>query len=114
MTTPSEHNILHQQGDSFVATSNFKRNAVNVDLTGAAGLGQIRDAVDHTGALIESFTFDFTDGVNGNFIWSLSPAETAAMTPAVYYYEVEITESSGRKTTLVEGTFTIVIELARP
>jgi hypothetical protein len=50
-----------------------------------------------------SFTCSITDANAGRVRLSLTSAETAALKPGRYYYDVVITDSSSKKTRVVEG-----------
>ena len=75
-----------------------------IDLTGATISGQVGLAGTDT-----AFTCSITSpATNGKFSISLSAAQTAAMKPGLYRYEVIVTWADATIQTLLYGNFVVV------
>jgi len=80
-----------------------------VDLTGASVRFTVRKKVDGAKLIAKSSSnpaeIEITDAANGIFKIYLKPADTKAMRPGGYLYDVEVTLSSGDVHTVVFGNF---------
>lgn len=76
----------------------------NIDLTGWTVASQIWDLARTTQYV--AFTVTYTDRVNGSVLLSLTDTQTTSL-PGTCYYDVLLTNPSGRKEYYLEGTFYI-------
>jgi len=75
-----------------------------LDLTGYTGKSEIRKHPDSVG-VAATFTLSFVDRTNGQFRLSLDRYVTEAIKPGRYSYDVMFTDSSSKKSIVVEGMF---------
>jgi hypothetical protein len=106
MAATANYNI--DQGTTFSSTVTVKDNSGDpLDLTGytatakmALGYSSTRTRTDLT------IVFD-SDRTSGNVTMSLTATQTAALeAPARYVYDLDITDSSGTVTRIIEGLIT--------
>lgn len=104
-------NITIDQGTTFSTTISLTNdNGEPIDLSGYTGQSQMRK--HYTSSNSVSFTVSL-GSVNGTVSLSLTPAQTANLTPGRYVYDVEITSSSNVVSRIVEGIATITPEVTR-
>lgn len=77
-------------------------NGDNINLTGWTVASQIWDLSRTT--QYATFTVTYTDAVNGKVLLSLTDIQTTSL-PDKCYYDVLLTNLSGRKEYYLEGTF---------
>ena len=75
-----------------------------LDLTGYTGKSEVRKHPESVGAAT-TFSVSFVDRTNGLIRLSLSKKETTAIKPGRYVYDVMLTDSSNKKSIVVEGMF---------
>ena len=75
-----------------------------LDLTGYTGKSEVRKHPESVGAAT-TFSVSFVDRTNGLIRLSLSKKETIAIKPGRYVYDVMLTDSSNKKSIVVEGMF---------
>ena len=75
-----------------------------LDLTGYTGKSEVRKHPESVGAAT-TFSVSFVDRTNGLIRLSLSKKETLAIKPGRYVYDVMLTDSSNKKSIVVEGMF---------
>ena len=75
-----------------------------LDLTGYTGKSEVRKHPDSVGAAT-TFTLSFVDRTNGRFRLSLDRYVTEKIKPGRYVYDVMFTDSSNKKSIVVEGMF---------
>lgn len=66
------------------------------------------DEATDTAALNKNSTIVITDGLGGQMLIPLLPADTETLTPGVYYHEVEVTDEAGNVSTVTTGHITIL------
>ena len=93
-------NLFIDQGSNFSATIDLSQTAGSLDLTGFTAAGSIAKSYDGTSK--GSFTASVDDTDNELDI-SLTAAETAALKPGRYVYDVIIKSSAGVITRVLEG-----------
>lgn len=107
------YDIVLDQGSDYVRSFTITDNGVARDLTAYSGRGQIRPRKTSS-TLTESFTVDITDPEEGTFEISLTNSQTAAITPGIYYYDIELyTSGDGYVLRLLEGKITVRAETTR-
>ena len=105
---PGLYNITLRQGDTYTETFTFKDTL----LTGYTGLMQIRDQSGAVKVTCDSdaspSTMTITVGAADSIVAPLiSAVQTAALSPGVYYYDLELTSPSSIVTTYLEGKVTV-------
>ena len=73
-------------------------------MTGYTGKSEVRKHPDSVGAAT-TFTLSFVDRANGRFRLSLDRYVTEKIKPGRYFYDVMFTDSSNKKSIVVEGMF---------
>ncbi len=103
----SAHNLYIDQGADFNAQIQiFDDNNAPWDLTGYTGQAKIKKSYYSTSSI--DFTVSFSnDRTSGNIILELSSQQTSQMEQGRYLYDVVITNSSSKKTRVLEGIVTI-------
>lgn len=98
-------NLFIDQGTTYSTTisiANMDDEAI--DLSNYTGAAQIRK--HYTSSNSVSFGVSI-DGATGDLTLSLTAAQTGAMLPGRYVYDVEITDSANVVSRIVEGIVTI-------
>ena len=100
------------QGSDFSAVIDLENdNGTPMDLSNAQIYSQFRKSYNSSTAY--SFTCQVLDSVNGKFQMKLAGADSSAIRPGRYLYDVEIVNSIPVKTRVVEGIVTINPEITR-
>lgn len=107
----AKYNIVLDQGSDYNLSMNLTNAGTAVDLTGYSIRGQIRPTIISS-TLSASFTGTTVSDSLGQFLITLSASTSAAMSPGVYYYDVEIYKNP-YVTRLLEGTLTVRPEVTR-
>lgn len=120
------YNILCQQGSSFSRTIALEQPRTPTEedpaeyeiypLTGHTARMQVRKYVDSTGNPLISLTTEngriSINGAAGLITLSISAADTAALTSSGVY-DLEIISSTGLVSRVIQGTFTLSLEVTR-
>jgi hypothetical protein len=78
------------------------------DLTGYTGLSHVRLNPKSIAAPEASFTITVTVPLSGILEMEMDSLVTAALNPSkTYYYDLQLTDSLGEKTTILEGTIDV-------
>ena len=106
-------NITIDQGSDFSTTVNITDGSGSAtDLTGYTGAAQIRKHWSST------TSYDFTVTIpapetDGIVQLALSSAQTSAIPPGRYNYDIELTSSGNVVSRIVEGLVTVTPEITR-
>lgn len=84
-----------------------------LDLSNYAVRGQGRAIVPNNPTKLFDLTCTITDAVNGEFLVSLTAAETAALTAPSIAYDIEVEDPNGIVLRVVQGTMTLSLEATR-
>ena len=104
-------NLVIDQGTHYSTTISIaSMNDEAIDLTGYSASAQMRK--HYTSANSVNFACEI-DAAVGDVILSLTPAQTNAMLPGRYVYDVEVTNSAGVVSRIVEGMVTITPGVTR-
>jgi len=95
------YNITINQHADFLRSFQVKRNNVIFDISGFTFEGRLKESFNSTTHV--SFTTAITDGPAGTFTLSLTDAETGAMLPNTWVYDVIMTDTAGTKTRMLQG-----------
>lgn len=97
-------NLYIDQGSDFNATIDLTQTTGSLDLTGYSGAGTIAKSYDGTSK--GSFTVS-VDDTDNELDLSLTAAETAALKPGRYVYDVIIKSTAGAITRVLEGQINV-------
>lgn len=102
-------NFLIDQGTSFATTINLNDDDGNpLDLSGYSIAGQMRKAYSSQNYI------PFVANLQlGELNLGLSANTTTALSPGRYVYDVELTDTNGLITRLLEGVITVTPEVTR-
>ena len=121
----AEHDFECDQGSTFNQSVDYKQkdssgNDIAVNLAGYAARMDVRfaltkeaDSVLQLNAVNGRATIDGT-GVTGRVNLTISAADTAALTPGEYFYDLEVFTGSGNAgfvDRLIQGKFTVSAEV---
>lgn len=105
-------NLTIYQGDNYaheVQLKNSSNAVINISTRSYAGQIRKRRSSETISA---TFTSEITDGANGKVVFSLLPADTAALPAGRYVYDFQ--ETNGAViTTILTGTVTVTGEVTR-
>ncbi len=97
-------NLYIDQGSDFNANIDLTQTAGSLDLTGYTGAGTIAKSYDGTSK--GSFTV-VVDSTDNELDLSLTAAQTAALKPGRYVYDVIIKSAAGVITRVLEGQLNV-------
>jgi hypothetical protein len=110
----AEYNIRIDQGSDYAISLVISEAGVVKDLTGYLGRAQMRPA-KKSNTVSGSFVVDIPTPLTGAVVMSLPNATSTGMTPAKYYYDLEIyTAGDADVIRLLKGTSTVDTEVTRP
>ena len=97
-------NLLIDQGVDFSQTFNLESSSTNAatSLIGYTGTSQLRK--HSSSSKFYSFTVQFPDRAGGKVVLSMSDEITRRIKPGRYIYDIVLTDSSGTKDRVVEGS----------
>lgn len=105
----SPHEIEYGYGDDFQTSLTItSEGRVPVDITGYSFVLTVdsNEDPDDSSTNIFSVTGSILDAANG--VVGFSPTSTnTSISPKSYFYDVKMTDDSGRKRTLIKGKFVI-------
>ena len=105
-------NIFIDQGTDFAIQVDLTDTVGDVlNLTGFTATAQLRKTYDSTTKT--DFTAIIANATTGRLQISLTPVQTGALSAGRYVYDVEITDSSGIITRVVEGQVEITPGVTR-
>jgi hypothetical protein len=104
-------NIVIDQGTDFATTVSLTNTAGSqLDLTGMAAASQIRKTFTSSNAT--AFATALANN-NGTLTLSMNNSTTSALSAGRYVYDVELTDSSGIKSRILEGMVTVTPEVTK-
>jgi hypothetical protein len=97
-------NIVIDQGVDFTQSFTLESSASNAptNLTGYTGAAQLRK--HSASSKFYSFTVQFPDRVGGKVVITMTNEITRRIKPGRYIYDIVLTDSSGTKDRVVEGS----------
>lgn len=108
-----KYNLVIEQGADFALAFTVAEDGSAKDLSDYSARAQMRTkktAADIT----ETFTCTITDADAGKLKMALTNAQTKALSPGLYFYDLELfTASDANVTRLLEGTATVTAEVTR-
>lgn len=113
----AQYTLTIEQGATLAQEFIWKDSDDNpVDLTGYSAEAHVRESHDASSTLLELSTGDSTitlDEPNGSITLNATAATTAALSPALAVWDLEVTDAGGTVTRLVEGSVDITPEVTR-
>lgn len=104
------------RGDSKTINVTVKNAGAAVDITGWTvyfTLSADRDPASDTTAAIQKNVTSHTSPTTGQTQIVLSAADTAALTPGTYFYDIQFKDGSGTVTSLPQAEFIVVPDITR-
>ena len=108
-------NLEMFRGDTKTINLTVSSNGVAVNLTGATVRLTVKTSVtdEDVAAVLQKTVTTHTVPLDGETSIVIAPADTNAVTPAVYVYDVQLKQSSGAISTLLFGEFRINADVTR-
>lgn len=107
------YDLIIDQGADFSLGLALTDGGVAVDLTGYSGRAQMRSKKS-SAAIAATFVVTVTSEVGGTITMTLTNAVTAALSPGVYFYDLEIyTAADALVSKLLFGKATVREEVTR-
>ena len=105
--------IIIRRGDTYThLVTEFQDDGTPSDLTGSTFLVQLKlDPTDATPAV--QFTTTVIDAAAGEWQFSLTPVQTAALDEGLYFYDVQRTYADGVVSTRFEGEAEVQLDVSR-
>lgn len=114
---PANANLTIYQGATWSQNITW-RNGLSralIDVSGYSARMQVRSDVSAAAVLVELTTANgriTLGGINGKITLALSAAETAALAPGTYVYDLELVVAS-EVTRVLQGNFIVIAEVTR-
>jgi hypothetical protein len=108
--TPGRYNIKVYQGSTFSLAPQWKIDGEYVNVTGYSANMVVRNSPTSSTSIItlSSNNGRITVGTtNGKFTLNITAGDTTALAAGQYVYDLEITDTAGAVTRLLEGGFTV-------
>ena len=115
MQAPGQLNLKMWQGASWSYTLTWTLSSAPVNLAGYSARLQARESVNSSSPVLSLTSSDgiTLGGAAGTITLSRSAAQTAALPPGRYVYDLELEAANGVVTRLVEGLLSIDPEVTR-
>jgi hypothetical protein len=113
---PGIANLVCPRGSTFQRTLTFRIGRNAVDITGWTARMQVRERYDAESTLININTEN--DGIvlgdaSGTISLYISSVTTAGVPAGTHVYDLELINTTGEVTRLIEGKFTVTPEVTR-
>ena len=106
------YNFILEQGATFNRILTVKENNSAMNLTNYTVASKMRSTHD-SGTVVGTFTCTISDATAGEITMQMTNSTTAAIEEGIYVYYLEITNSAGTVTRLMEGNITVNPEVTR-
>ena len=106
------YNFILEQGATFNRILTVKENNSAMNLTNYTVASKMRSTHD-SGTVVGTFTCTISDATAGDITMQMTNSTTAAIEEGIYVYDLEITNSAGTVTRLMEGNITVNPEVTR-
>mgnify|MGYP003141364233 CR=1 FL=1 len=106
------YNFILEQGATFNRILTVKENNSAMNLTNYTVASKMRSTHD-SGTVVGTFTCTISDATAGEITMQMTNSTTAAIEEGIYVYDLEITNSAGTVTRLMEGNITVNPEVTR-
>jgi len=113
MSRVPKRKIIIRRGDTYThLVTEYQDDGTPSNLTGSTFLVQLKlDPTDATPAV--QFTTTIINAATGEWQFSLTPVQTAALEPGLYFYDVQRTYSDGVVNTRFEGEAEVELDVSR-
>lgn len=106
------YNFILEQGATFSRILTLKENNSAMNLTNYTVASKMRSTHD-SGTVAGTFTCTISNASGGEITMQMTNSTTSAIEEGVYVYDVEITNSAGTVTRIMEGSITVNPEVTR-
>ena len=106
------YNFILEQGATFNRILTLKENSGVMNLTGYSVASKMRSTHD-SGTVVGTFTCTISNASAGQITMNMTNSTTGAIEEGMYVYDVEITNSAGTVTRIMEGQVTVNPEVTR-
>ena len=106
------YNFILEQGATFNRILTVKENNSAMNITNYTVASKMRSTHD-SGTVVGTFTCTISDATAGEITMQMTNSTTAAIEEGIYVYDLEITNSAGTVTRLMEGNITVNPEVTR-
>ena len=106
------YNFILEQGATFNRILTLKENNSAMNLTNYTVASKMRSTHDSS-TVVGTFTCTISDATAGEITMQMTNSTTAAIEEGIYVYDLEITNSAGTVTRLMEGNITVNPEVTR-
>ena len=106
------YNFILEQGATFNRILTLKENNSAMNLTNYTVASKMRSTHDSS-PVAGTFTCTISDATAGEITMQMTNSTTAAIEEGMYVYDMEITNSAGTVTRILEGTITVNPEVTR-
>ena len=106
MSSAADYNITINNNADYTRTFLVKTNGSVTNISGHSFAGKLRQ--HHTNTASIDFTTAIVDASAGTFSATLTDTTTATMTAGTWRYDIVMTDASGIKTKLLQGTAEVV------
>ena len=104
------YNFILEQGATFNRILTLKENNSAMNLTNYTVASKMRSTHDSS-TVAGTFTCTISDATGGEITMQMTNSTTANIEEGMYVYDIEITNSAGTVTRLMEGTVTVTPEV---
>ena len=106
------YNFILEQGATFTRQLTVKENGSAMNLTNYTVASKMRSTHDSS-TVAGTFTCTVSDASGGKITMNMTATTTAAIEEGMYVYDIEITNSAGTVTRILEGEITVNPEVTR-
>ena len=106
------YNFTLEQGATFNRILTLQENSSAMNLTGYSVASKFRSTHDSS-TVVGTFKCTISDATAGEITMQMTNSTTAAIEEGIYVYDLEITNSAGTVTRLMEGNITVNPEVTR-
>ena len=106
------YNFILEQGATFNRILTLKEDSGIMNLTGYSVASLMRSTHDSS-TVVGTFTCTVSNASAGQITMTMTASTTGAIEEAIYVYDIEITNSAGTVTRIMEGTVTVNPEVTR-
>ena len=106
------YNFILEQGATFNRILTLKENNSVMNLTNYTVASKMRSTHDSS-TVVGTFTCTVSDASGGEITMQMTASTTSAIEEGIYVYDVEITNSAGTVTRIMEGNITVNPEVTR-
>jgi hypothetical protein len=106
------YNFTLEQGATFNRILTLQENSAAMNLSGYSVASKFRSTHD-SGTVAGTFTCTISDASNGKITMTMTNSTTSGIEEGMYVYDLEITNSAGTVTRVLQGSITVTPEVTR-